>query len=252
MTRLLRILGIPAATWLLVAAGASFAAAPPVTEELLAPLKSAYMQAVTPGEQAEFHRDLFATVLARVHRSHARDVDVPELIAAALKTMPLEPQSGEPADVFKKTINAALASLDPYSRYLDPQAQSSERSAITGAFGGLGLQVDMVDGLVRVVASMPGTPAARAGLKSGDLIVRFDDLPVQGMALSDAVSRMRGEPGTSIELMIRRGGHGDEFSVSLVRETIRTQVLRWSMESEYWSCASRGSRARCRRRWRRP
>ena len=233
MTRLLRILGAPAAAWLLVAGGASFAASPPVTEELLAPLTSAYMRAVKPGEQAELYRELFETVLQRVHRSYARDVDVPGLIAAALKTVePLEPQSGEPADVFRKTINAALASLDPHSRYLDPRAQNLQRSALTGTFGGLGLQVDMVEGLVRVVAPMPGTPAARAGLRNGDLVVRLDDEPVQGMALADAISRMRGEPGTSITLMIRRAGHEDEFSVSLVRETIRTEALRWSMEGE--------------------
>ena len=193
MTPLLRILSATAAAWLLVAATEPFAASPPVTEELLAPLTSAYMRAVKPGEQAEFHRDLFETVLQRIHRSYARDVDLPGLIAAALKTIePLEPQTGEAADIFRKTINAALASLDPHSRYLDPRAQSSQRSDITGAFGGLGLQVDMVEGLVRVVAPMPGTPAARAGLQSGDLIVRFDDLPVQGMALSVAISRMRG------------------------------------------------------------
>ena len=233
MTALLRIPGTLAAAWLLVAGGASFAASPPVTEEQLAPLKSAYMRAVKPGEQAEFHRDLFETVLQRVHRSHARDVDVPGLIAAALKTIePLKPQSGEPAEVFRRTVNAALASLDPHSRYLDPRALNNQRSDITGAFGGVGLQLDMVGGLLRVVAAMPGTPAARAGLQSGDLIVRLDDQPVPGMALTDAVSRMRGEPGTPVALMIRREGREDEFRVSLVRETIRTQVLRWSMEGE--------------------
>jgi carboxyl-terminal processing protease len=233
MTRLLRILCVPAAAWLLVAGTASFAAAPPVTEELLAPLTSAYMRAVKEGEQAEFHRELFQTVLQRVERTYARDVDVTKLMAAALKTIePLEPQSGEPADVFKKSINAALAALDPHSRYLDPRAQAGERNAITGAFGGLGLQLDMVEGLLRVVASMPGTPAARAGLQSGDVIVRLDDQPVQGMVLTDAISRMRGQPGTQIELMVRRAGREDEFSVSLVRETIRSNVLRMSMEGE--------------------
>src|SRR5258706_8735445 len=85
-TRLRRILVAHAAALLLAAGGASFAASPPVTEELLAPLKSAYMRAVKPSEQAEFHRDLFETVLLRVHRSYARDVDMPGLIAAALKT----------------------------------------------------------------------------------------------------------------------------------------------------------------------
>jgi carboxyl-terminal processing protease len=218
---------------LLTAGGASFAASPPVTEELLAPLTAAYMRAVKPDEQAERYRDLYQTVLQRVHRSYAREVNVPGLVATALGTIePLAPQSGDPADVFRKSINAVLASLDPHSRYLDPLAQAQERSAITGAFGGLGLQVDMNDGLLRVVAPMPGTPAARAGLQSGDHIVRLDDQPVQGMALTDAIARMRGEPGTPIALVIRRAGREDEFGVSLVRETIRTQVLRWSMERE--------------------
>jgi carboxyl-terminal processing protease len=233
MTLLLRIFAATATAWLLAAGGASFAASAPVTEELLAPLTTAYMRAVKPGEQADLHRDLFEAVLQRIHRSYARDVDVPGLVAAALKTVePLAPESGEPAAVFAKTINAALASLDPHSRYLDPRTQSNLRSTITGTFSGLGLQVDTVDGLLRVVAAMPGTPAARAGLQSGDLIVRLDDQPAQGMALADAISRMRGEPGTPIELTIRRAGNADEFSVSLVRETIRTQVLRSSMEGE--------------------
>ena len=233
MTRLPRIVCAPVAAWLLVAGSASLAASPPVTEEVLAPLTSAYMRAVKPGEQAEFHRELFQTVLQRVERTYARDVDVTRLMAAALKTIePLEPQSGEPADVFKKSINAALAALDPHSRYLDPRAQTSERNAVTGAFGGLGLQLDMAEGLLRIVAPIPGTPAARAGLQSGDVIVRLDDQPVQGMVLTDAVARMRGQPGTTIELMIRRAGRDDEFNVSLVRETIRTQVLRWTMEGD--------------------
>lgn len=233
MTSPRRALSALAAAWLLVAAGASFAASPPVTDELLAPLTSAYVQAVKPGEQAELHRELFSAVLRRVHRSYAREVDVHALIAAALKTIePLAPETGEPAEVFRKAINAALATLDPHSRYLDVRAQSNHRSAVTGTFGGLGLQVDMVDGLVRVVAPMAGSPAARAGLRSGDLIVRFDDRPVQGMALADAISRMRGQPGTAISLMIRRAGHEEEFPVSLVRDTIRTEALRWSLEGD--------------------
>ena len=220
-----------AAIWLLAAGGGSLAASPPVADELLAPLTSAYVRAVKPGEQAELHRELFGIVLRRVHRTYAHEVDIPGLVAAALEVIePLAPQSGEPADVFSKAINAALGSLDPHSRYLDARAQSTQRSQLTGSFGGLGLQVEMEDGLVRVVTPMADTPAARAGLRSGDLIVRVDDQPVLGMALADAISRMRGQPGTSITLMIRRPGHEDEFTVSLVRDTIRTQALRWSME----------------------
>ena len=234
MTRLLRTLSAPLVACLFAAAGASLAASPSaVTDEMLAPLTSAYLQAVRPGEQADLHRDLFAAVLRRVHRSYALDPDVPALVGAALKVIePLEPHSGEPAEVFKKAINAALATLDPHSRYLDARAQSNYRSSMTGSFGGLGIQVDMADGLVRVVAPMPGTPAARAGLQRGDLIVRFDDKPVLGLALADAISKMRGQPGTPITLTIRRTGSDGEFSISLVRETIRSQTLRWSMEGD--------------------
>ena len=233
MTRLLRALPPLAASLLLAVCGASLAASPPVTDEMLAPLTSSFMRAVKPGEQAELHRELFGTVLRRVERSYAREVDMPALVAAALTVIePVEPQSGEPGEVFTKAINTALASLDPHSRYLDARAQSNQRSALTGSFGGVGLQVDMVDGLVRVVASIPGTPAARAGLQSGDFIIGFGDQPVLGMGLADAIFRMRGEPGTPIELMIRRAGLEKDFIVSLVRETIRTEALRWSLEGD--------------------
>src|SRR5688572_5125718 len=102
MTRSTRALRAAAALWLFAAAGLSFAAASPVSDELLAPLTSAYERAVKPGEQAELHRDLFATVLRRVHRSYAHEVDAPALVAVALKALEmLEPQSGEPAEVFR-------------------------------------------------------------------------------------------------------------------------------------------------------
>lgn len=232
MTALFRLVRTSVAAWLFAACGAAFAATPVITEALLAPLETAYLRAVTPGEEAALHRELFGTVLERVHRSYARDVDFAQLTTAAIKSLEaLEPESGEPAEVFAKAVNAALATLDPYSRYLDPEAARNHRSGLTGSFGGLGLQVEMVDGLVRVVALMPNTPAERAGLQSGDLIVRFDDRAVRGMTLADAVSRMRGEPGTSISLMIRRSPQ-EEFSISLVREVIRREAVRWSMEGD--------------------
>jgi len=224
-----RCSGALAAAWLF-AAGATLAAAP---EDPLLPLTSAYVRAVKPGEQVDTYRELFGTVLQRVRRGYAQEVDLPLLIAAALKTIePLKPESGEPAAVFKAAINAALAALDPHSGYLDAREQREQRSSISGSFGGLGIEVDMAEGLVRVVAPIEDTPAARAGLRSGDLIVRFDNQPVLGMTLSDAISRMRGQPGTPITLVIRRPGRHDEFTVSLVRETIRRQALRWSMEED--------------------
>ncbi|HVL57889.1 MAG TPA: S41 family peptidase [Burkholderiaceae bacterium] len=230
MRRLLRVLFGPVAACLLSSAGTALAAPPAISDELIAPVTSAYLRAVKPDAQADAHRELFAAVLRRVQQNYARDVDLPALIGAAAKAIePLPPQSGEPAEVFAKAINAALATLDPHSRYLDERAQIEQRSALSGSFGGLGMQVEMVDGLVRVVSPMPDTPAARAGLQTGDLIVQFDGHPVHGMSLPDAIARMRGAPGTPITLTIRREGSGD-FAVSLVRETIRTQVLRWSME----------------------
>jgi carboxyl-terminal processing protease len=237
MTRLRSMFRVSAAAWLLAAAGATLAAdsaAPaPVTDEMLAPLTSAYLRAVKPGEPADRHRDLFATVLDRVQRNYARETDMPGLIAAALKVLePLEPQSGEPAEVFGKAINQALATLDPYSRYVDARSLGNERGMASGSFGGVGLEVEMSDGLVRVAAAMPGTPAARAGLRGGDFIVRVDEQPVLGMALADAISRMRGEPGTAVVVTIRRAGLDNEFAVSLTRDVIRTQALRWSMKGD--------------------
>src|SRR5688572_5821283 len=142
MTSLLRYLRAVGAALLLIAAGASPASTPGLTDEMLAPLSAAYLRAVKPGEEAEFHSELFGSVLRRVQRSYAREVDMPPLIAAAMKAIqPLAPGSGEPGQVFTRAINAALGSLDPYSRYFDARAAAHFRSSITGAFGGLGLQI---------------------------------------------------------------------------------------------------------------
>jgi carboxyl-terminal processing protease len=232
MRRLLRALSAPAAAFLFLIGGTSLAASTPVTDDMLEPFGAAYARAVKPGDQVDVHRELFGTVVRRIQRTYAREVDIAAFIGVATKTLePLAPQSGDPAETFKKAINAALASLDPHSRYLDARAHLSERTAISGSFGGLGLQVEMADGLVRVINPVDGAPAARAGLRRGDTIVQFDGQPVLGMELTDAVSRMRGQAGTPIALTIRRDGAAD-FTVSVVRETIRNQSLRWSMEGD--------------------
>lgn len=232
MTRLHVVLRLLAALGLMAAWGGAPAASE-ITDERLAPLTNAYMAAVRPGEQADLHRELLGTLLRRVQRSYAYEVDMPRLITVAAGAIQgLAPQSGEPAAVFKKAVDAALASLDPHSRYLDPRAQSNLRSMVSGSFGGVGLTVDAVDGLVRVVSAIPGTPAARAGLRGGDLILQLGEEPVQGMTLADAVARMRGAPGTPIDLLVRRPGAAEDFTVTLVRETIRTQPVRARMEGE--------------------
>ncbi|MEO5671449.1 MAG: S41 family peptidase [Ramlibacter sp.] len=223
-----------AAAWLLVAGSAALAAAPPANDdEAISQLQAAYTRAVVAGDQAQLHHDLIPTVLQRVKRSHATDVDLPLLAAAAIKVLePLPAGAGEPAPVFKKAINEALHTLDPYSRYLDPRSQSGDRSDSNGSFGGLGLEVQSSEGAVRVVAPMPGSPAARAGVVPGDLIVRVDDQSLLGVPLADAIARMRGAPGTPVAITIQRAGTAGEFTVSITRDTIRRQLLRWSMESD--------------------
>src|SRR5689334_11511167 len=127
MIRFARLFRRAAAAALFVASATSFAASAPLNDETLAPLTAAYMRAVKPGEQVELYRELFATVLQRVQRVYAREVDMSALVGTALKTaQSFEPHSAEAAEVFKKSINAALATLDPHSRYLDARAQMNE------------------------------------------------------------------------------------------------------------------------------
>lgn len=232
MRRSFRSLRACAAACLLMVGSASLAAGPE-QDAPLAPLQSAFARSVTPGEQADMYRELFATVLERVQRSYATEVDVPTLVAAALKVVePLPPGEGVPAEVFKKAINEALRTLDPYSRYLDPRTHSVQRGDSSGSFGGLGLEVEAGEDGVRVLAPMPGSPAARAGLQRGDVIVRVDDQPLVGVPLADAIARMRGAPGSPVTITIRRARADHEITVALIRDIIRRQAVRWSMEGD--------------------
>jgi C-terminal peptidase prc len=217
----------------LLTCSASFAAPPAAAEDPVALLQAAYARAVTPGEQADLHRELFATVFERVQRSYPVEVDLRALTAAAVTVIePLAPGSGDPAQVFSRSLNAALGTLDRHSRYVDPRTQAKERSD-SGGFGGLGLEIEPAEsGPVRVLAPFADSPAARAGLQAGDLIVRVDDQPLAGVPMTDAISRMRGAPGTQVSLTIRRTGLENEIHVSLTRDTIKRQLLRWSMEGE--------------------
>lgn len=233
MTTLFRTLRASAAACLLLAASATVLASAPTLEDTIASLQAAYARTVVPGEQSDLHHDLMASVLTRVQRSYATDVDLAGLQAAALKVLDALPAGqGDPVDVFTRAINAGLRTLDNYSRYLDPKALASERSAWTGSFVGVGLQLEAGEGAVRIVAPIPGSPAARAGLQAGDLILRLDDQPLQGVALSDAIERMRGQAGTPLAITVRRPGLEQDFTVSLTRDTIRRQVLRSSMEGD--------------------
>lgn len=142
----------------------------------------------------------FTDVYSRIKDNYVEEIDDEELLEYAIEGM--------------------LNGLDPHSSYLNQEAFRELQIGTEGEFGGLGIEVTMEDGFVRVVAPIDGTPAARAGVKAGDLIVRLDDKPVKGMTLNDAVQKMRGEPGTDIDLMIVREGEDKPMKLTITRDTI--------------------------------
>ncbi|MBI1905981.1 MAG: S41 family peptidase [Rhodocyclales bacterium] len=123
-------------------------------------------------------------------------------------------------------ISGMLSGLDPHSAYLDGEAYRELREGTQGEFGGLGIEVGMEDGFVKVVSPIEDTPAFRAGVQAGDLIVKLDDTPVKGMTLADAVKRMRGKPNTSITLTIMRKSETAPIVVKITREVIRVQSVK--------------------------
>jgi len=116
--------------------------------------------------------------------------------------------------------------LDPHSTYLDAKAFEELRVGTTGEFGGLGIVVGMEDGFVKVISPIDDTPAQRAGVKAGDLIIRLDDTPVKGMSLDDAVKIMRGKPGTNIDLTIVREGEDQPLKFTITRDRIRVKSVK--------------------------
>jgi carboxyl-terminal processing protease len=142
----------------------------------------------------------FTDVYSRIKDNYVEEIDDEQLLEYAIEGM--------------------LNGLDPHSSYLNQEAFRELQIGTQGEFGGLGIEVTMEDGFVRVVAPIDGTPAARAGIQSGDLIVRLDDKPVKGMTLNDAVQKMRGEPGTDIELMVVREGEDKPLKITITRDTI--------------------------------
>jgi len=145
-------------------------------------------------------------------------------VYGAIKTGYVEPV--EDKKLITEAINGMLAGLDPHSAYLDQEAFKELQVGTQGEFGGLGIEVGMEDGFVKVVSPIEDTPAFRAGLKPGDLIIKLDDTPVKGMTLGDAVKRMRGKPKTAIRLTIVRKGEAQPFEVSVVRDVIRVQSVK--------------------------
>src|SRR6201998_4374682 len=155
--------------------------------------------------------NLFGEVFERVRAEYVDDVSDNSLVESA--------------------INGMLTSLDPHSNYLNTKNFNDMKVQTRGEFGGLGIEVSMENGLVKVVSPIDDTPAARAGLKPGDLITHLDGDPVQGMTLPEAVEKMRGLIGSEIKLTIRREGK-DPFDVKLTRATIKIQSVRSHIEGD--------------------
>ncbi|SEG79250.1 S41 family peptidase [Marinobacterium lutimaris] len=159
-------------------------------------------QATLPLEELR----MFAEVYGRIKDAYVEPVDDKTLLEDAIRGM--------------------LSGLDPHSSYLEPEAFENLQVHTSGEFGGLGIEVGQEDGFVRVIAPIDDTPAQRAGIKAGDLIIKLDDTPVQGMPLNEAVELMRGEIGSEIVLTIVRDGIEKPFEVTLVRDAIKVASVK--------------------------
>src|SRR3954468_3982076 len=144
-------------------------------------------------------------------------------VVDAIKKNYVEPV--EDKKLFTEAINGMLIGLDPHSAYLDQEAFKELQVGTQGQFGGLGIEVGMEDGFVKVISPIEDTPAFKAGIKPNDLIVKLDDTPVKGMTLNDAVKRMRGKPNTQITLTISRKGESAPIIVTLTRSIIKVQSI---------------------------
>lgn len=216
---------------LAAAVPAQAADAVPLPADPLAPFSTAFAKAVRPASDTDSWTTLFRAVMQRLERSYATDASVAPLVEAAVKALePLPAGAGEAPAVFKTAMAAALSLLDPYTKYLDAREYRAQTTSMSGSYVGLGMQVDMAGGLVRVVSTTEGSPAARAGLSSGDLISRIGEKPVTGLSLSDAIALMRGDPGTPVTLVLRRAGQ--DVPVSLMREAINRPSVRWNFEDD--------------------
>jgi carboxyl-terminal processing protease len=145
-------------------------------------------------------------------------------VFSAIKQGYVEPV--EDKTLITHAISGMLSNLDPHSAYLDADAYKDLQVGTQGEFGGLGIEVGMEDGLVKVVSPIEDTPADRAGIKPGDLIFKLDDTLVKGLTLSDAVKRMRGKPKTQIKLSILRKGEAKPIELTLMREVIKVQSVK--------------------------
>jgi carboxyl-terminal processing protease len=159
-------------------------------------------QATLPVEELRTFSDVFG----RIKNDYVVDVDDKELIENAIRGM--------------------LSGLDPHSAYLDAEQFTELQVGTTGQFGGLGIEVGMENGFVKVIAPIDDTPAQRAGVQAGDLVIRLDDTPVKGMTLNEAVKIMRGKPGSDIELTIVREGLDQPLKITITRDVIKVKSVK--------------------------
>src|ERR1700726_3680232 len=145
--------------------------------------------------------NLFGDVFERVRADYVEKPDDSKLVESA--------------------INGMLAGLDPHSSYMDPKSFRDMQVQTRGEFGGLGIEVTQEDGLIKVVAPIDETPAAKAGIRAGDIITHLDDEAVQGLTLNQAVEKMRGQVNTKIRLKVMRKGLDKPLDVTIVRDVIR-------------------------------
>jgi carboxyl-terminal processing protease len=156
--------------------------------------------------------DLFGDAFERVRANYVREVEDSELINAA--------------------INGMVSSLDPHSSYMDPKEFADMQVQTRGEFGGLGLEVTQEDGLVKVVTPIDDTPAARAGIKTGDFISAIDGISIQGMPLNDAVEKMRGPENSKVTLTVLRQGEKKPLEVTLTRAVIRVESVKYEKKGD--------------------
>lgn len=168
--------------------------------------------APTPNNEIYKHLDLFGDVIERVRNNYVEQPDDGKLIEAA--------------------INGMLASLDPHSAYLSAKLFRDMQVQTRGEFGGLGIEVTMEKGVVKVVAPIDDTPAANAGVRANDLITHLDDEPILGLTLEQAVEKMRGRVNTPIKLTIVRDGRDEPFDVEITRAVIRINPVKSRMEGD--------------------
>ena len=150
--------------------------------------------------------DLFGEVLEKINKEYVDEFNQSESMDSA--------------------INGLLQSLDPYSSYMSPKIFDEMQTETSGEFGGLGIEVSMEAGVIKVISPIDDTPASRAGLKAGDYIVKINDVQVQGKSLSEAVDLMRGPVGSGIELTVRRRGERKALTFNIIREVIQVKSVK--------------------------